>query len=140
MPIIYAELLGNGIYSSLNYERIVSDNFSIRLGVGYVFSNSVSNSGGHHDYAFLPLAMVYYLVALNNSNYLELGGGALFAYSGLSSEISYETTFTIAPTAAIGYRYSPKDGGFFLSAALDIFPEPAGKIFPWGGLGVGYSF
>ncbi len=86
---------------------------------------------------FLIVSAAAYSQEVNSKNniiYAELLG------NGIYSSLNYETTFTIAPTAAIGYRYSPKDGGFFLSAALDIFPEPAGKIFPWGGLGLGYSF
>jgi hypothetical protein len=42
------------------------------------------------------------------------------------------------PTIAIGYRYSPKNGGVFFSAAFDMFL--LGTESPWGGLGIGYRF
>ncbi len=137
--IIYAEIFGNGLFASLNYERAISDNFTARVGLGYVFSNSESNSGSHHDFGFLPLAMLNYLIEIHGNNYFELGAGALLASSALTSNSNFESTNAIEPTFAIGYRYSPKAGGIFFSAAFDMFPAP-GKIYSWGGLGIGIRF
>ena len=74
---IYLELLGNGLFSSLNYEYTISNNFTMRFGVGFAFSNSESNSGGHHTTSFLPLAMGNYLIDFYGNNYFEIGGGFL---------------------------------------------------------------
>ena len=137
--IIYLELAGNGLFSSLNYEGILSDNFSIRLGTGYAFSNSVSNSGGHHTDSFFPLVMLNDIIDVYGNNYIEFGGGALIVASAFTISDSFEPSIiAIVPTTAIGYRYSPKDGGFFFSAAFDMFIGSG--IFPWGGIGFGIRF
>ena len=137
---IYLELLGNGLFSSLNYEYTISNNFTMRFGVGFAFSNSESNSGGHHTTSFLPLAMGNYLIDFYGNNYFEIGGGFLIASSNLTFSNSFEpTSLTVVPTFALGYRYSPKDGGFFFSLAFDIFTYPP-QVMPWAGLGMGYKF
>ena len=137
---IYLELLGSGLFSSINYEQTLSNYFTMRFGVGFAFSNSESNSGGHHTTAFFPLAMGNYLIDIYGNNYLEIGGGFLIATSNLtfSDTPDNTTSVTIIPTFALGYRYSPKDGGFFFSIALDAFTVSG--VQPWGGLGLGYKF
>lgn len=137
---IYAELLGNGLFSSLNYERTISNDFCMRLGLGFAFSNSESNSGGHHTTAFIPLAMLNYLIEIYGNNYFELGAGAILASSEFTISDTFErASFTAVPTFAFGYRNSPKEGGIFFSAAFDLFTYPP-DIMPWGGLGIGYKF
>ena len=136
--IIYIELLGNGLFSSLNYEHEISRDLNYRIGLGYYFSSSASNSGSHFDFGFFPIAMLNYFIRINDNNYFEIGGGTIISYSDLSSWVSYESTIRFVPTFAIGYRYSPKDGGFFFSAAFDMFT--LGRILPWGGLGLGVRF
>jgi len=138
--IIYAELLGNGLLSSLNYERVISNDFSVRFGVGFSFDNSESNSGGHHTTAFFPLAMANYLIDLYGNNYLEIGGGVLVSSTNFSiSTDNYpQSESVVVPTTAVGYRYSPKDGGIFFSAAFDTFIFSG--IAPWAGIGIGYRF
>jgi hypothetical protein len=137
--IIYAELLGNGLFSSVNYERVISNNFDLRLGLGFVFSNSESNSGSHHTTVFLPLAMANYLIDIYGDNYIEVGGGFLIASTDLEISDTFAQSMNVfVPTIAIGYRYSPKSGGVFFSAAFDMFILDS--ITPWGGLGIGYRF
>ncbi len=137
--ILYVELLGNGLFSSLNYEGMISNNFSARIGVGFWYDYSVSNSGSHHDLGFDPLAMLNYLIEIYGNNYIELGGGVLIATTTFTIGDTFgPSSFTIVPTTAIGYRYSPNDGGFFISAAFDMFISSG--IFPWGGVGLGYRF
>jgi hypothetical protein len=137
--IVYAELLGNGLFSSVNYERIISNNFDLRFGLGFVFSNSESNSGSHHTTAFFPLAMANYLINIYGNNYVEVGGGVLIASTDFEiSDTFSQSMYNFVPTIAIGYRYSPKNGGIFFSAAFDMFI--LGTVTPWGGLGIGYRF
>ena len=137
---IYFELLGNGLYSSLNYEHTLSSIATVRLGMGFAFSNSESNSGAHHTTAFFPLMMLNYLLDIYGNNYFEIGGGFLIATSDLtfSDTINNPTSITVVPTFALGYRYSPKHGGFFFSIALDAFTVTG--VQPWAGLGLGYKF
>ncbi len=138
--IIYAELLGNGLFSSLNYEREVSNNVSLRFGLGFAFSNSLSNSGSHHTTAFFPIAMCNYTFDVYGNNFIEVGGGLLISSTNFEiTNDKYPQSQSVAvPTTAIGYRYSPKDGGIFFSAAFDMFIMTG--IYPWAGLGIGYRF
>jgi len=138
--ILYVELLGNGLLSSINYEYEMSNNFSARIGVGYWFSNSESNSGAHHDFAFLPVAMLNYLFQIYGNNYMEIGAGTLISASDLSSTTGFESTVALVPTFALGYRYSPKNGGFFFSVAFDMFSVSLSYVMPWAGFGLGYRF
>jgi len=126
--ILYVELFGNGVTASFNYERVMSNHFSTRLGLGFIYTTSESNSGYHRDFGFLPLVMINYLYQIYGNNYFELGGGAI------TSLVSYEPTF------AAGYRYSPNNGGFFFSLALDMFTNFDNNSFYWGGMGIGARF
>ncbi len=126
--IFYAELFGNGFFSSLNYERVVSKYFSIRLAMAIIFSSSSSNSGSHTDFGVFPFMMVNFLLNIHGNNYFEFGAGSF---------VFFEAFF---PDFAIGYRYSVKEGGFFFSLTFDIVSVTENKMIPWGGIGVGFSF
>ncbi len=136
--LTYAEIFGNGLFFSVNYERIISENLSVRVGLGNVYGSSASNSGEHHSLESFPLAMINYLIEIYGNNYFEIGAGGLIAASGFSFFNTYETTFAIVPTIAAGYRYSPADRGFFFSITIDLFS--ADYTYPWGGIGVGFIF
>lgn len=139
--IVYAELLGNGLFSSVNYERVISNDIDLRFGLGFAFDNSASNSGSHHTTSFFPLAMANYLIDIYGNNFVEAGGGFLIASTDFNisnTPNTFQSAYTIIPTIAIGYRYSPKTGGIFFSAAFDAFIYAG--VFPWGGLGIGYRF
>ncbi len=125
---LYAEIFGNGGFFSLNYEREIFNNFSPRIGVGFISSTSSSNSGEHTDFGILPFAMLNYLIQIRGNNNIELGAGII-------------TTGTkYLPTLSFGYRYSPKDGGFFFKCTFDMLPNTDGYLFPWGGIGIGTRF
>jgi len=117
--IFYGEILGNGGLFSFNYERETSFNFSFRVGLGLSINNST-------DFG-LFLGMLNYSINISDNNKIEAGGGVL----------TLGTDFI--PTFSIGYRYSPVNGGFFLSFSIDTVP--ARKFFnPWGGIGIGVKF
>ncbi|MHB8338209.1 MAG: hypothetical protein ACYDEE_12415 [Ignavibacteriaceae bacterium] len=83
--------------------------------------------------------MANYLFDIYGNNYVEIGGGVLITSTDLIiSDTIFTTMSTIVPTTAISYRYSPKNGGFFFSAAFDMFIMAG--VTPWGGLGIGYRF
>jgi hypothetical protein len=72
---IYAELLGNALSYSLNYERMIQDNIGLRVGVSY-FALTVASSP---DKNFTPTVfsmplMGMYFVGTEASR-LELGFG-----------------------------------------------------------------
>ncbi len=127
--IFYGEILGNGGDIFFNYERVIFNNFSMRVGAGFIIEHFSSNSGSHTDLGLLPIAMLYYSIEISGNNNIELGAGALIG-----------GPHNLLPTMAFGYRYSPSDGGFFISAAFDMFPNADGYLFPWGGVGIGTRF
>ena len=126
--IFYAELFGNGFLSSLNYERVVSKYFSIRLAMALIVSGGSSNSGSHSEFGAFPFMMVNFLLNIHGNNYFEFGAGSF---------VLFEAFF---PDFAVGYRYCAKDGGFFFSLTFDMISVTENKMIPWGGIGVGVSF
>jgi len=134
---IYLELGGNGPLYSLNYERFVSDEISARIGVMFM-SVSASATAGTTTTS-----------AIGGPNHkLELGAGAVLMYfSGTGAStfnaVATASGFVIAPTAIVGYRYVPTDGGFnFRAGFTPLFIAAGGQstFFPWGGIAAGYSF
>jgi hypothetical protein len=144
--LVYLELLGNGGLYSVNYERMLTDDLSARLGFSYLtFGASASNgsdtSSVRGTLVTAPV-LVNYTVGGENHR-AEFGAGATLVYmsasangSGVSE--SGEGVAALA-TGVIGYRYSPKHGGFVFRAG---FTPLAGKggFMPWGGMSFGGTF
>ena len=146
---LYAEAAGVGLLYSLNYERMVSDNVSLRIGYSswsftlpFIFvSESVSFTG-------IPI-MVNLLEGRGNSK-LEIGGGLQFCqvtttsstvgfFNSGSSSTSASTGFTPIGVASIAYRYQPNGGGLHFRAALDPLIS-SGGIKMTIGLSLGACF
>jgi len=139
---IYFEALGPGILYSINYERMVSNNVSIRIGYSswqvttpFLITSSVSFTG-------IPV-MVNFLQGDGNSK-LELGAGIEFVqYSSTSSFLGYDpTTNTGSGNVVIlsfGYRYQPMGGGIQFRVGIDPVIGPNGARVT-GGLSLGVCF
>lgn len=124
---IYVELLGNGYFYSLNYERMVLNSLACRVGVMYNLSNDNTNGG-----TVIPI-MVNFL-PFNGKHHLEIGGGV----TRFSGRLNWDEGAAYLPTAAIGYRYQPPEGGFLFKLT---FTPILGAVRPiLGGIGFGYSF
>jgi len=149
---VYLELGGNGPLYSLNYERFVSDEISARIGVMFMSVSASATAGTTTSSANVtwfdaPLTMSYLGIGGPNHK-LELGAGAVMMYfsaTGAStfSAVATAKGFVIAPTAIVGYRYVPTDGGFnFRAGFTPLFIAAGGQstFFPWGGIAAGYSF
>jgi hypothetical protein len=144
---IFLELGGNGLVYTINYDRVVSESFSIRVGLGYMAGGVTSSSGGETasvkvSAMGIPLMANYLLGSANHK--LELGGGlTLFRFTGsgsssLGAEASVSGIFPVG-TAVIGYRYVPADGGFtFRAGFTPILTQD--RFVPWAGLSFGYLF
>ncbi len=105
--------------------------------MGFAFSNSESNSGSHHTTAFFPVVMGNYLIDIYGDNYIEVGDGVVISLTKFEISDTFTQSINVfVPT--IGYRYSPKSGEVFFSAAFDMFI--LGSTTPWAGLGTGYRF
>ncbi len=124
---VFGEVLGNGIVLSLNYERYLSRDFGLRLGIGSLFGSGRT----------VPLMFNYY----RGKRYrLELGLGAV--YLPLWKEdgpFGKEGSFLWSST--IGLKFEPVEGGIMIRLSLTPFYDPSQhSMHFWGGFSVGVAF
>jgi hypothetical protein len=155
---IFAEGLGPGLLYSLNYERLLGDDFGLRAGFSYVsFSGSVAGSGGIDAASvgwFSVPVVASYLGLRSGNNALELGvGGILTHASGSATGGGITATGAgdvLWGTAVVGYRRQPVSGGFMFRVGVSALagkglgfdakdPEKIGVV-PWPYLSLGASF
>src|SRR5882762_6411596 len=129
---IFVEGGGPGLLYSLNYERVVENDFGLRIGMSYVsFSASAGSSSASATILAVPVIFSY--LGLRGGNHiLERSGGA-FAASG--------SGMMALGTALIGYRRQPLDGGFQFRIGLEALagkglafsnPDPTKfGVLPW---------
>jgi hypothetical protein len=149
---IYIELGGNGAWYSLNYERFVMDDAALRVGGMFMSLSASASSGGTTSTAsaswFAAPLMFSYLGVGSENHKLELGAGATVMYFSGSGTNNFSSSikasgFVMAPTATVGYRYVPTDGGFNFKAGFTPFLIAAAgqtQFFPWAGIAAGYGF
>lgn len=152
---IYLDLLGPGLFYSINYDRVIVDDVSARIGFSYfsVGASATDASGAatasaEFSYWAVPIT-VSYLGIGSDTHMLELGGGASiisFSGSGLlesdDAAVGGGTSVTTgALTAMAGYRRQPADGGFVFrigASPVKTFGVPG--ILPWGYMSLGAAF
>jgi hypothetical protein len=150
---IYVDLLGPGLFYSINYDRMLTEDLSARIGFSYLsFGASASDGTGgasasaEFSYWAVPIT-VSYLGIGSDSNMLEVGGGPVIMNvkgSGVvetDETASAEASATLfAMTGMVGYRHQPADGGFvFRIGASPVMVFDAG-LLPWGYLSLGAAF
>lgn len=127
---IGGEILGRGFFLTLNYERWLTNNFSLGVGTFVI--------GADDDVVFiLP---VYAGVVTGDKHGLYLSGGITTAGGG---EISDFDSVNLA-TFGIGYQFT-SDGGFFVRPLFTFFTEFDDKdgennFLIWPGITIGGSF
>lgn len=136
---VYAEIWGNGLLYSLNYDQ----RFEKRLdGLGYKVGFSYLAIEGT-GFASFPFGMNYLLG--KNGKYFELGLGGTYLI-GFDNSNTFRSGDDrnfgdgIIGNMVIGYRREPVDGGFLFRATLTPF---FGRDFFWPlfpGLSFGYAF
>ena len=134
---IHLELLGNGLIYSLNYERIIVENFGARLGIGYW---QVNESGGDNKTTLMTVpVMVNYLLGSKSSK-LELGVGICYInYSEATEEFLGVDESATLGTATFAYRYQRPEGGIMFRAGVTpLFGSIGFQL--WFGVGFGYAF
>jgi hypothetical protein len=144
---IFFELGSNGILYSINYDRLITKSFSIRIGYAYY---TISNSSIQFDATVIPI-IANYLYGDGNSK-LELGAGITFVPTTsikLSGFIFGSNTVNPGPirflTSVIAYRYHPIEGGLNfrigLTPTIGLTPAVADdKIWAWPCVSVGWTF
>ncbi len=136
---VYAELFGNGILYSFNYDQRFEqrlDGLGFRVGASYV---AVDGDG----VATFPVGLNYLLG--KNGKYFELGVGGTYGI-GFDSSNTFAsgddrtTDDEFIGTMTIGYRREPTDGGFLFRVALTPF-FGNGVFWPFfAGVSFGYAF
>jgi hypothetical protein len=126
--IFYGEILGEVPGISINYERETITNLNIRFGFGIFIGSSSSNSGSHTMIGGLLIGMLDYLINCGGNNFIETDVG-----TATGGDYFF-------PVYGLGYRYSPRYGGFLFKAVFTILTYRNGHTFPFGGIGFGLTF
>ncbi len=139
--VIYLEIGGQGVGVSLNYERRICENFSVRIGASYMILGFGGTLG------------VNYTTNRESSHHLEIGLGVTYMYAS-SIYDGDAAAEDILPSLSVGYRYQSPEGGFFFRATLttffDLTKESEGRFesgenpsivfIPLGGMALGWSY
>jgi len=151
---IYLDLAGPGGLYSLNYDRMITDELSARIGFSYISAGGSASSGGTTTSAEVSLLTipitVSYLGIGSLSNQFELGGGATFMRvtgdgfisAGSDSSGASASATVIGLTPMAGYRHQAPDGGFVFRIGLSplVMLGGEGGVLPWGYLSLGAGF
>lgn len=144
---VFVEGLGAGFFYSLNYERIVFDDFGLRVGAEYAPLQSTWSAFERYAFSF-PLTLNYLGVS-SGSHALELGAGMSLSYSKGESLLATKPGFEIFGIGVAGYRFQSVKGGFQLRAGLttlfgnDVsykFESDKRNILVWPHLSLGWAF
>ena len=132
---IFFEGLGNGILYTINYDRMMSDTWSARVGL-----MSLSDTDDFGDTTSLKLVPIMANKLKGAGNHkLELGAGAMLIM--VSGEIDDDDDFEaggVGVTTTIGYRYQRPDGG--INFRIGLTPAFLPKFVVTAGLSLGYTF
>jgi hypothetical protein len=154
MNALYVELAGPGLFYSINYDRMLTDDLSARIGFSYLSFGASTGDGtsagsvsGEFSYWAVPITLSYLGIGSEN-NMLEVGGGPVIMNVSGSGLIETDDTKSgaeasatlLAMTGMVGYRHQPSDGGFvFRIGASPVMAFGAG-VLPWGYLSLGAAF
>jgi len=144
---VYLELGGPGLAYSLNYERYILNDVSLRMGGSYMVWGT-SGSAGHPAWWLAFPIMLNFLGVYAGSHALDLGGGLVMIYCSTDlSSICDDDGLAPKGGLSLGYRFAPADGGFLFRAAITPLFNFSTKtsekfpfVSPWGGLSFGAAF
>lgn len=129
---IYLEIFGTGGEASINYEKIINNMISVRVGIGgtgVIFEEGLA----------IPFSVSY--LAGGNQNYLEMGIGG--SYLSLSDDFTDDTYLNITESQVvangiIGYRYLGDYGYTFRLAFTPAITTDGFQAM--GGAMLGFTF
>ena len=141
---VFLEVGGNSLLWSLNYDRMITDNISVRVGYGSIpFESTDEDEILTTTITVTPVPIVANYLLGSGNHKLEIGAGIL--YIMVDGEVDFGGTSVsgsgsiTATTGVLGYRYHRATGGFsFRTSVTPIMIE--GETIVWGGLSLGYSF
>ena len=141
---VYLELFGNALLASINYDRMVTDNVSVRVGYGSISLDDTDvETGIITKISITPIPITANYLMGSGNHKLEIGAGILYImvdgnidFGGVSLAASGSV---IATTGVLGYRYHRDTGGFsFRATVAPIMLE--GEMLTMPGLSLGYTF
>ncbi len=150
--VVYAEGFGNGGIVSLNYESMIRINpvFDLSLRFGMSAIPRMKNVDfEYYGFGFpMEFNQIFAFKDGSVSNW-EIGEGLFWFFNKKKDEDILRSIGAF--TLRTGYRYQKLEGGFFFKASAMIFlyvydsritnsGADAQVLYPWGGIGVGYSF
>ncbi|MEO5889710.1 MAG: hypothetical protein ABIQ31_05620 [Ferruginibacter sp.] len=132
---IYLELGGNGIYGSINYERLVNagnGDLTFRIGAGYY-------SGNQQFRMSLPIGVNYLFALQNKNSFIDFGIGATWASApGLikdsKTRIRDYNKYIVNFIPSLGWRTHVKSAYMFRASLTPIINNS--RVIP----SVGFSF
>lgn len=140
---IYIEGFGHGLWYSVNYDRLISPSFSIRIGYSYIekaADKGTFSSFSRIHHRAVPIAVNYLLG--KKAVKLELGTGVVFiSTSGLFfDDVSWKigNAWGMGIIHSVVVRRQPFDGGF--NFRFGLTPAWANEFFFWFGLSLGWTF
>lgn len=127
---VYLELGGSGVGATVNYERMLSSRFNVRLGGG-AYPDEVARG------VFVAMSNV---VLGRQRHQFSAGMGVVAVQPPPCSYCADEPTDWEFATE-LGYRYH-STSGFLLKATVAVFPGEAaeGAWWAWPGVSLGWSF
>ena len=149
---VFMELGGNGLVWSLNYDRMITEKISIRVGYGFfqisdLFFNTelqddVEDSYYDSKVSLVPIVVNYLLGSGNHK--LEIGLGIRYAMvegNGFIWNLPLpDNGSETSATGVLGYRYHSDTGGFSFRLSLAPIYHEGREFFAMPGLSLGYSF
>lgn len=127
----YAEILGNGLIFSANYDVRLINKFGARVGLGYV---------GGSEGSVLTVPVMGNILLGKNGKYFEVGAGVTFlSGAGDLFDLSEDKSTTLG-TLSFMYRRQPEDGGFMWKIGITPFIASGVFVPYWAGLGLGYCW
>ena len=148
---LFAEVWGNSIFYSINYDRILINQekwkFTGRLGFGYYYVRD-------RKYSVLSFPSEFTFLIGRSKHFFETGLGVSDYVETSSREYYYfpddKALHSVYLFCRFGYRYQRPQGGFFLKAGLTPlvaltdaarYPFNYSEFFGvFGGVGIGYTF
>ncbi|HMV25837.1 MAG TPA: hypothetical protein PLH27_02995 [bacterium] len=125
---VYVEVIGNGGFYSVNYERLFCNYFGFRVGASYLYLGDVG------QYASFPILANFFMGGKHHK--FELGVGCTVMNDAPVGEFSnWDTKYF--RTITLGYRYQSKEN-FFRIGFTPLFTGH--EIIPLGGISFGRAF
>ena len=131
---LFLEVGGPGIVYSINYDRMLFETFSLRVGATYFTFHELHDD--RSGYFFSPV--VANLLIGSARHKFEAGLGVVPGWAFPSRPRDY-SGFQFNEVALAGYRYAPTSGGLTFRANVELLHLNSGFL-PWGGISIGYGF